>query len=600
MMALHGHAALWWDNVEGDTENLTCKQIKSLFTDYFGGDDAAVSAAIAKMVILRQNKESMVTFGTKLMTHIRRSTNESPMQMYFFYRAVDKDTAQMVVRREPKSLKEAVDYAIRMERLDLERRAATSDDFNRGVAQLISFGNPGKNSTSVPHADSDSEPMEGVIHGTINAQQRSRKLARKSPQDSGCYVCGKSGHIAKECYSRYKKGDNKQKRGYSHHKKSYRQNEQAVRPANAESDIEEESNLFAHMYNLNCQQVEPIYNETQTISTNAMTEKELENDPRRFSVNMQLSGQNVSVLIDTGAMISTIRDDQVDQLQLTQESAPNMWIEYGNSSREVSNTTVSIQFQVEEATPFNFSLRVVNKQNVPVILVMDFFIKTSVLLDPINKTIVPRHNTETAIQQQDVQKVNNNNEDLIPEISEAMKLYPSIFKTESIQSITNAPVEHQIDTGDARPIVKKGRRLSPKEKQALQDEVDKMLKAKVIRPSNSPWSSPPILVPKPDGSMRLCNNYRGINAVTKKDKYPLPRMDDLIDKLSGAQWFSSIDLKSGYWQIPVAEQDKCKTAFTTPSGLYEYNVMPFGLTNAPATFARFMAQILGTFPNAIV
>ncbi|KAG1385375.1 hypothetical protein G6F59_017438 [Rhizopus arrhizus] len=77
-------------------------------------------------------------------------------------------------------------------------------------------------------------------------------------------------------------------------------------------------------------------------------------------------------------------------------------------------------------------------------------------------------------------------------------------------------------------------------------------------------------------------------------------MDDLIDKLSGAQWFSSIDLKSGYWQIPVAEQDKCKTAFTTPSGLYEYNGMPFGLTNAPATFARFMAQILGTFPNAIV
>ncbi|KAG1139274.1 hypothetical protein G6F37_013186 [Rhizopus arrhizus] len=149
-------------------------------------------------------------------------------------------------------------------------------------------------------------------------------------------------------------------------------------------------------------------------------------------------------------------------------------------------------------------------------------------------------------------------------------------------------------------MVKKGRRLSPKEKQALQDEVDKMLKAKVIRPSNSPWSSPPILVPKPDGSMRLCNNYRGINAVTKKDKYPLPRMDDIIDKLSGAQWFSSIDLKSGYWQIPVAEQDKCKTAFSTPSGLYEYNVMPFGLTNAPATFARFMAQILGTFPNAIV
>ncbi|KAG0736415.1 hypothetical protein G6F57_014086 [Rhizopus arrhizus] len=151
-----------------------------------------------------------------------------------------------------------------------------------------------------------------------------------------------------------------------------------------------------------------------------------------------------------------------------------------------------------------------------------------------------------------------------------------------MQSITNAPVEHCIDTGNAVPIVKRGRRLSPKESKALHEEVQKMLEAKVIRPSNSPWCSPPVMVPKPDGSMRLCTNYRGLNAVTRKDTWPLPRMDELVDKLL------------------VAEEDKCKTAFTTGSALYEYNVMPFGLTNAPATFARFMNKVLGHVEHAIV
>ncbi|KAG0767432.1 hypothetical protein G6F17_013761 [Rhizopus arrhizus] len=108
-----------------------------------------------------------------------------------------------------------------------------------------------------------------------------------------------------------------------------------------------------------------------------------------------------------------------------------------------------------------------------------------------------------------------------------------------MQSITNAPVEHCIDTGNAVPIVKRGRRLSPKESKALHEEVQKMLEAKVIRPSNSPWCSPPVMVPKPDGSMRLCTNYRGLNAVTRKDTWPLPRMDELVDKLLGAKYSDS-------------------------------------------------------------
>ena len=120
----------------------------------------------------------------------------------------------------------------------------------------------------------------------------------------------------------------------------------------------------------------------------------------------------------------------------------------------------------------------------------------------------------------------------------------------------------------------------------------KMEKDDVIRPSSSPWASPVVLVQKRDGTLRFCVDYRKINEVTTKDAYPLPRVDDTLNTLAGSQWFTTLDLLSGYWQVEVAEQHREKTAFCTSEGLYEFNVMPFGLCNAPATFQRLMDLIL--------
>ena len=119
-----------------------------------------------------------------------------------------------------------------------------------------------------------------------------------------------------------------------------------------------------------------------------------------------------------------------------------------------------------------------------------------------------------------------------------------------------------------------------------------MLKNDIIQPSNSPWSSPIILVCKRDGSTRFCIDYRKVNSVTRKDAYPLPRVDDILDTLGGSKWFSTLDLKSGYWQVKVDSSSREKTAFTTSEGLYEFKVMPFGLCNAPATFQRLMNRVL--------
>ncbi len=119
-----------------------------------------------------------------------------------------------------------------------------------------------------------------------------------------------------------------------------------------------------------------------------------------------------------------------------------------------------------------------------------------------------------------------------------------------------------------------------------------MLKLGVIEPSRSPWSSPIVMVPKPDGTLRFCNDFRRLNEVSEFDGYPMPRVDELLDRLGRARYISTLDLTKGYWQVPLSENAKPKTAFSTSSGHWQYRTLPFGLHGAPATFQRMMDILL--------
>ena len=161
-------------------------------------------------------------------------------------------------------------------------------------------------------------------------------------------------------------------------------------------------------------------------------------------------------------------------------------------------------------------------------------------------------------------------------------------------------IKHQIFLLDNKPISQPYRRIPPAALKEVKSHIEDLLARGIVTPSTSSYASPIVVVRKKSGEIRLCVDYRRLNAVTRKDAFPLPRIDESLDALGGARFFSTLDLASGYYQVAMSDDDKHKTAFTCPFGLYEFQKMPFGLTNAPATFQRLMNSVMSDFIFSIL
>lgn len=180
------------------------------------------------------------------------------------------------------------------------------------------------------------------------------------------------------------------------------------------------------------------------------------------------------------------------------------------------------------------------------------------------------------------------------QLQQLLSKWQHVFAQHSEDYGRTAAVKHQIPTGNAAPIRERYRPVPPTLYKEIRSLLQGMLEGGVIRESCSPWAAPIVLVQKKCGAWRFCVDYRKLNSVTHKDAFPLPRIEDSLTNLSAAEWYSTLDLASGYWQVEVDEPDREKTAFTTPFGLFEFERMPFGLTNGPATFQRLMQRCLGS------
>lgn len=178
-------------------------------------------------------------------------------------------------------------------------------------------------------------------------------------------------------------------------------------------------------------------------------------------------------------------------------------------------------------------------------------------------------------------------------ISEELNSIPEVFAVEELSFGHTTAVKHHIRLQDERPFKERSRPIHPCDREAVKQHLRELLDAGIIRESESPFASPVVLVRKKNGKIRLCIDYRKLNARTIKDAYALPNIEETFSALSGAKWFSVMDLKSGYYQVEMKEEDKPKTAFTCPLGFYEFNRMPQGVTNAPSTFQRLMEKCVG-------
>jgi len=329
-----------------------------------------------------------------------------------------------------------------------------------------------------------------------------------------------------------------------------------------------------------------------------------------------IKGKTLNVLYDSGATHSFISNYCVQHLNMSTSFLKTSLVVSTPTNYSVITNRICVNYPLFiENKKFLVNLICLPLSQLYVILGINWLSSNQVLLNCAKKSVI-FPNSENLLKS----PTNSKSEPLrneiqgylllsSMEIKEKVKLkniaivrnFPEVFSNDIPGLPPNREIELSIDLMPGVELISMAPyRMSPSELVELKKQLEELLEKQFIRPSVSPWGAPVLLVKKKDGSFRLCVDYRQLNKFTIKNKYPLPRIDDLMDQLRGASVFSKIDLRSGYHQIRVKAEDIQKTAFRTRYGHYEYQVMPFGVTNALAIFMDYMNRIFHPFLDQFV
>ncbi|GJT65882.1 putative reverse transcriptase domain-containing protein [Tanacetum coccineum] len=323
-----------------------------------------------------------------------------------------------------------------------------------------------------------------------------------------------------------------------------------------------------------------------------------------------LNNRYASILFDTGADRSFVSTTFSSQIDITPIALDHDYAVKLADGRIVGINTIILGCTLNFLDhPFNINLMPVEMGSFDVIIGMDWLSKYQAVIVCAEKIIRIPYGNETLIirgcqvflAHVTTKEAEDKSEEKRLEDVPIVRDFPEVFPEDLPGLPPTRQVEFRIDlVPGAAPVARAPYRLAPSEMKELSEQLKELSDKGFIRPSSSPWGAPVLFVKKKDGSFQMCIDYQGLNKLTVKNCYPLPRINDLLDQLQGSSVYSKIDLRSGYHQLRVREEDIPKTAFRTRYGHYEFQVMPFGLTNAPAVFMDLMNRVCKPFLDKLV
>ncbi|KAH9671308.1 Endonuclease [Citrus sinensis] len=407
-------------------------------------------------------------------------------------------------------------------------------------------------------------------------------------EDNMCYLCGQPGHIKRFCPT-LSQGDSSA-RGTAPQYQSH------SGPAHGQRGMQTGGSISRSQGTIPSQRGQPGRPRTQA-RVFALTQQEAHATPEVIMGTLSIFGHDAHILIDHGSTHSFVSRTFVMHI----EREPEL-LDYGlvvitptGGSLLAERVYRDCMIRLGEHE-FRANLIILDIQDFDAILGMDWLASHHATVDCFKKEVVFNKPGETEVKFCDTEVRELRLED-IPVVQE----FPDVFPDELPGMPPNKEIEFSIDLVPGTALVSIAPyRMAPAELKELKIQVQELVDKGFIRPSVSPWGAPVLFAKKKDGTFRLCINYRQLNKVIVRNKYPLPCIDDLFDQLQGANVFSKIDLRLGYHQLRIKEADIPKTTFRTRYGYYEFLVMPFGLTNAPAAFMDLMNMVFCPYLDRFV